>query len=253
MLKKTKAIGTPKKSARTILFVIIALALVAAAGTYELLSASKTVIYVFNDDFKAGNEITQNMLVSTEADTSFVNHFDEVSGGKGYVTSNTIGEVVGSYLAQDVSKGSPLYKSATSKYAGTTAEVKLEDSKVAMTVPVDNISVGGPDARSGSYVNVYAGFSQNNVITEELLLEKIKVLDIVYTQLKNDNTNAPVIEGATLEVKAEDTVRLAKAIQFGTIRLGIVKADTYQSMGTAMTETMQGSGNIQTQPDASVQ
>lgn len=229
-MAKTKNIG--KKSTKFSLILIIVLAIIAMIGSYMVLTASKISVYVWKTDYPAGTLISSSMFDTVEIDKTMYTKLNSRSGN-GYVSTAESDIWHGKYLRDDVRAGEPVYKSNFNTYGSSKAEAGIvgSQSNVAITVPVTNAEAVTPSIKSGTFVNVYAGFVNNTgngtVNEERLILQKLKVVDVIYTQKENSSTGAPVVDGVTLEVNVNDSVLLNYACEYGQIRLGIVDGANY--------------------------
>ena len=52
-------------------------------------------------------------------------------------------------------------------------------------------------------------------------------MDVIYAEKLNEVAGSPTIAGVSLEVTPEQSVELQHAIEFGSVRLGIVKGGYY--------------------------
>ncbi len=214
------------KTSKISFIVIIVLALIAGFLSYSYLSSAKTVIYLFNDDYPAGTTIEPEILVPTQIDTSVV--YEAATRGDAiYITSDTLEQVIGDFLRTDVIAGTPLMSVHSNEVGGSGAEIRLAENMVAVTVSVDNITAGSPFIDVGSLVNVYTNYQVDDEYISELKFQNVRVVDVVYAEKYNESSEAPVIEGVTLEVTPEQSVELQHALEFGTVRLGLVKSGYY--------------------------
>lgn len=213
--------------------ILIVVAAIIGIGIYQYLVTQKTTIYLFKDNYQAGTKITEDILISMQIDSSVVNSVksSKASGGAVYVTANNKKDVIGTKLQRDVFKGTPFMSTLSDKIGGSPAEMRLADGMVGITIGVDNITGGTPLLQPDSRVNIYAGFKiENNVYSEELLLQNVRVISVTYTDLENDKTKTPTISGVTVETTPQNSVKLAYALENGDVRLGIVKVSEYKDI-----------------------
>jgi len=214
------------KTSKLSYIVIIILAIVAGFLSYSYLSSAKTVIYLFNDDYPAGSPILPEMLVPTQIDTSVV-YEAATRGDAVYVTADNVEEVLGDYLRIDVLGGTPLMSVHSDQIGGSGAEIRLDHDKVAVTISADNITSGNPFITVGSTVNIYTSYQVDEDYITDLKYQNIRVLDVLYGEKFNETSGAPIIEGVTLELTPEQSVEVQHAMEFGTVRLGLVKGGYY--------------------------
>jgi|LSQX01.2.fsa_nt_gb Flp pilus assembly protein CpaB len=214
------------KTSKLSFIAVIILAIIAGFASYSYLSSAKTVIYLFADDYSAGTPIEPEMLMPTQIDTSVV--YEAASRGEAlYVTSSNVEEVLGDYLRTDVLAGTPLMSVHSDQIGGSGAEIRLEDDMVAVSMHADNFTVGNPFISVGSTVNVYTSYQIDEESITELKFQNIRVLDVLYAEKMNESSGSPTISGVTLEMTPEQSVELQHAVEFGSVRLALVKGGYY--------------------------
>jgi len=214
------------KTSRLSFIIVIILALVVGFLTYSYLSTAKTVIFLFADDYPAGTPIEPEMLIPVQVDSKVV--YDAAAIGNAvYITADNVEEVLGDYLRVDVLAGMPLMSTYSDQIGGSGAEIRLADDKVAVSIHADNFAAGNPFITPGSTVNVYISYEKEKETVTELKFQNIRVLDVIYAEKMNEVSGSPTIAGVTLEVTPEQSVELQHAIEFGSVRLGIVKGGYY--------------------------
>lgn len=211
------------------LIIIIFLAIAVGFGVYKALDMKKTTVYVFNADYKAGTQITPDMLNEMLLDSSIVEAalINRTSPEDAiYITESNLDQALGNYLKYDVFKGTIFMSNYVDIKGGSAAEINLGANMVGVTVTADNISGVTPEISKDSRVNVYAGFEMDgNIRYTVLLLENIRVIDV---QINTEDNGTPQIVGITLEVNPEQAMKLNFAQMFGTIRFGTVKPGQYE-------------------------
>lgn len=209
-----------------ILVVAVILAIAAAVGTYMYLVPQKTTIYVFNDNYKAGTVITNDILTPTQVDSKVVFAGAIVNTSTQFVTGNNKRELVDSKdnaLRMDVAKGMPLMQSMLSIDGGSYIEMTMDDKKVAVTVPVTSISGVTRDLKEGSRVNIYAsGYSSGGTNGTSLIFANMRVLSV-------DKDNDGDLRSATIEVTTEESLKLVEAATYSNIYFGLVNGSSYQA------------------------
>lgn len=213
------------KSSKLSYIVIILLALVVGVLSYSYLASSKTVIFLFNDDYSAGKAITPEMLTPTQINSSIVN---ETRGGVVYITSENVEQVLGDYLRIDVLSGTPLMSVYSDEVGGSGAEKRIEDDKVAVTISVNNISGGSPYIAIGTKVNIYTSYELEDERITKLELQNIRVVDVLYEDVQEESSGNLEIVGVTLELTPEESMSIQHASAFGEVRLGIIRGSTYE-------------------------
>ena len=139
---------------RKILFIFVAAALVAVmggVGLYQYLLPQKTTIYVFRGAYKAGEVLTEDMLVPLQCDAHIVVAGKGEDTSSRFVTGKDIAAVLntGDSLRMDVSEGMPLTLSLLSVNGGSPVEMHMDPSKIAVSVPVTDVTGVTNDLREG--------------------------------------------------------------------------------------------------------
>lgn len=214
------------KTKKITLIIIIVLAVLVGIGVYSMLNSSKTEIYLFNEDYKAGTLITEDMFIPQLVDESIVEEAIRNRDVTGiiFVTKSNIQEAIGHYLRYDVYKGTPFLSNNVDIMGGSPAEVHLSENMVAVTVPVDNMTGVTHLLGTDSRINIYAGFEDNFEKHTAQILANVRVLDV----LVDYSQDIPTLMGVTVEVTQEEAVKLTHAMMFGSIRLGAVKVGQYE-------------------------
>lgn len=215
------------KSSRLSFVIIIVLALVVGVLSYSYLSSAKTTIYLFNDNYSAGTEVDASLFVASEIDTNLILEA-MARGDASYVTPDNVDEFMGDYLRSDVVAGTPFLTIHSDMQAGPGAEKRLSEGMVAVTVEADNLVGVTPFIIPDTYVNVYANYELEESQVTKLLLQKIRVIDVQYSEVFNESSDSPTISGITLEVEPGDSMLIQHAADFGSIRFGIVNGATYE-------------------------
>lgn len=210
------------KSNKRIIFVLaiaIVLCIVSAAGIYMYLAPQRDTIYVFRGDYTAGTQVTREMLMPVEVDSTITEMGEATDINKRYVTESDYMEVLqnAGTLRYDVTEGTALMKSMLSSYGGSKVELAMKPSAIAITVPSDYLSAVTNELTTGAYVNVYASYDNAQTV---LILQNIRVL----TAPRVDG----IISGVTLEVDHEQSMKLVHAMNYGKIIFGLVNGMGYQ-------------------------
>lgn len=147
---------------------------------------------------KAGTEVTSDMLSAVQCDSKIVTAGKKTDTSSRFVTGANLKAVLnsGDSLRMDVSEGMPLTLSMLSVNGGSTVEMNMDPTKVAVTVPVTNVSGVTNDLKEGSRVNIYAMGVDTPGTT--LLFQNMRVIN---TQKDNGT-----LSSATIEVDVDDFI-----------------------------------------------
>lgn len=209
--------------------IMILLATVIAFFTYSFLNTAKTQTFVFNDGYTIGTKITKDMLVSRETDSETVRQVRNTSVDNAYyITNKDLDTILGKTLRADVLRGMPLMANMTDELGGSPVEKRLDSNAVGVSVAVDSVAASNPFLQYGSRVNVYSTYETDDEIRTEVILQNIKVVDVLYDDIDTERTGAPSVMGVTLEVSIEDSLELINALEIGSVRLGNVALGDYE-------------------------
>lgn len=191
---------------------------------YQYMSPARDTIYVFNDSYSIGEQVTEDMLSPVQVDSTIT-----VAGKKSgietrFVTPAEYAAVLtsGDSLRMDVSEGMPLTTSMLSTTGGSTVEMNMQSDLIAVTVAVDPITGISNDLKEGSRVNVYASIDAET----ELLQQNKRVLEVFYEEGE--------ITGVSIEENASESMELIYAATYGKIYLGLVDGTGYQAVEDGM-------------------
>jgi len=218
------------KTAKITLLIIGVIAIVVAFGMHSFLTAARTTIFLFAGNYPAGTEITQDILIADEIETRIITQQLEMrgEGDPRFITEYNLDRVLGSYLRTDAVIGTLLLSSHASDVTGSPVEIGLTPNNVAIAIPVDNIEITNPSMIKGARVNIYAGFEagDSRVFTVPFA-QYVRVLDVLYAQLLDENIGTPVVSGVVVELAPQQSLELAHYIENGTVRLGVVRPGGY--------------------------
>ena len=210
-----------------ILIAAIAFSLIGGFLLYEWLMPQKTTIYIFNDNYSAGELVTDDILTTMQVDSSIVvggtktdtdNQFVTASNRKEFIDTKT------NSLRIDVTKGMPLTQSMLSVDGGSYIEMNMGDDKVAVTVSASSTQAVTDDLKAGSRVNIYAtGYGESGEESTTLIFENMRVLSVS----KSDGK----LNGITLEVNVDESLKLVNAANTSTLYFGLVNGTGYQATG----------------------
>lgn len=212
-----------------VLFLALIVSIAGAFLLYTYLQPQKTTVYVFNNNYETGTIITANMLTPVQCDSNIL-----VAGAKSdtsnqFVTGRNLESVLntGDTLRMDVSGGMPLTTAMLSVNGGTSIEMSMDPTKIAVAIPVNNATGVSNGLREGSRVNVYS-VTENNA---SLILQNMRVLSI---------KSGDEIQNVTIEVTAQESLRLIYYVANSTIYLGLVDNGGYDYV-----DDMSSYGNAQ--------
>lgn len=207
------------KNKKIVILLIVAL-IVSAVGAFLLygyLKPQKTTVYVFRDNYETGTIVTANMLTAVQCDSNIVVAGAKSNTSNQFVTGYNLQDVLntGDTLRMDVSSGMPLTTSMLSVNGGTSIEMSMDPAKIAVTIPVNNATGVSNGLREGSRVNVYSVTDTNAT----LIMQNMRVLAI---------KSGDEIQNVTIEVSANESLRLIYYIANSTIYLGLVDNGGYE-------------------------
>lgn len=211
------------KTKNKIITTLIAFAVVCSALAgyliYHYMSPQRGTIYMFNNSYSAGTQITSDMLTPLQVDANIIVAGRKDSVSSRFVTPSEYADIVrsGDSLRMDVSEGMPLVTTMLSVSGGSTVEMNMKSDAIAVTIPVDQFTGVTNDLKEGARVNVYA---VSNSVTV-LIQQNKRVLEV----FKNGGS----IIGVSLEEDIQESMELIMAESSGNIYLGLVDATGYQS------------------------
>lgn len=221
------------------IFIILIIAAVLAGGavffTIKLLSPVMDQVYVFKDAYTAGTQIDESMLLAVDCDANILVAQKNSNASEVFVTKSNLKEVLtnGEQLRYDVAQGTPLMKSMLSVAGGSAIEMAMDSTKVAVTIPIDNITGVTSELKEGSRVNIYAtGLSGENETT--LLFQGVKLLAV-------NKGSSGELSGVTLEVTSEESLKLVNATSQASLYLSLINSSGYNALPEDSTYIYQGS------------
>ena len=185
---------------------------------YKYLSPQRNTIFVFNDNYEAGVQITKDMLTPMQIDNNIIMNGVTGHATNSFVTVEQYESVIkeANSLRMDVTSGTPLMWSMLSISSGSTVEMNLKTTAVGVSIGVNNVTGVTDGLTGGSRVNIY--MSVDGYTT--LLLENMRVLDVHHSN--------GTISSVTIECDITESLMLINANTYGTIHLGIVDSSGYQ-------------------------
>lgn len=215
-----------QKNKKIILILILAfiVAVLGGVAIYFYLTPQKTTIYAFKENVSAGTVVTEDMLVPVQADSNIYFGGGKTDASDYYVTGENITEVLksGDSLRSDVVQGMPFTFALLTSGGGSNVEMQMDTSKIAITIPVTNVTGVTNELKVGSRVNVYAtGGDYGEDYITQLLFQNMRVLNVGKDASANLNT-------VTLEVDSDQSMKLVYYSTFDTLYLGLVDGASYQ-------------------------
>ncbi len=216
--------GKTNSKNRFIIIILVAAIFFACAGgaaTYMYLTPQKTTIYVFNDNYDAGTAINDEMLTTMQCDSSVVVAGAQADTSSRFVTGSDIETVLnsGDSLRMDVAEGMPLTLSMLSVNGGSTVEMNMDPSKVAVTVPISSISGVTDDLKEGSRVNIYQ--TGGDSVGTTLIFQNMRVINVGKS---SDGT----LDSATIEVTVDESLKLIYAASSSSLYFALVDSTGYE-------------------------
>lgn len=186
---------------------------------YHYMSPSRGTVYVFNDDYEAGEQISSSMLIPVQVDSSIIVAGKKSDVSTQFVTPNEYAEVVrsGDSLRMDVSEGMPLTNSMLSVSGGSTVEMNMKSDAIAVTISVDQFTGITNDLKAGVRVNVYSNMNSQT----RLIQQNKRVLEVF--------KEGSDIIGVSIEENIYESMELIYAATNGSVYLGLVDATGYQA------------------------
>ena len=207
-----------KKNRIIAIFTVIAVVLTLATCyvIYSYLEPKRQTVYVFNDNYARGTQITDDILTPVKVDSKIMVANSSSNVEDQFVTPAYYAEIrKGQYLRMDVAEGMPLTFAMTSGNDSQVAN-SMQSTAVAITIPVNGITGVTNELTPESLVNVYCAIEDS----VQLILQKMKVLSVFYS----DGS----IYAVSLETTIEESMKLVYAENFGAIYLGLVDGTGYQ-------------------------
>lgn len=210
-------------SKNKIIATLIAVALifsgVAAYLVYHYMSPARSTIFVFNDDYEIGTQVTADMLTPIQVDSTITDNGESASVDTRFVTPYEYSEIAksGDSLRMNVSEGMPLTLAMLSVSGGSTVEMNMKSDAVAITIPVNSYSGVTNDLKEGAKVNIYY---TNGEVTM-LLQQNVRVLET----FREEGS----LSGVAVEEDIEGSMQIVNAMSNGSVYLGLVDATGYQA------------------------
>lgn len=197
----------------------ILLAILVSYLIYSYMSPTRQTVYVFNDSYSAGTQITADMLTPIQVDSTITVSGRKADVSEQFVTSYEYGEIIksGDSLRMDVGEGMPLTISMLSVIGGSSIEMNMKPSSIAVTVGVDSITGISSDLKEGSRVNIYSTTDTG----VSLILQNMRILTV--------NKSDGELSSVTIETDLQQSMQLIYYSVYGKIYLGLVDATGYQA------------------------
>lgn len=212
-----------KKNKKLLIILIVAVIIAASGGAalYFYLVPQKVTMYVFKDNYKAGEVLSEEMLTPIQADSKIVVAGNTADTSSRFVTGDDITAVLqtGDSLRMDVSAGMPLTIALLSVNGGSSVEMNMDPSKVAVSIPISSTTGVTKDLKEGSRVNIYATGMENGGTV--LLFQNMRVLSVA----KDSNGE---LSSTTIEVDINQSLKLIYAANNTSLYLGLVDSAGYE-------------------------
>lgn len=207
-----------------ILILAVVVAVIGGLALYQYLVPQKTTVYVFKENVKAGEVVTSDMLVAIQADAEIYMAGASTDISSRFVTGENISAVLnsGDSLRMDVSAGMPLTLSLLTANGGSTVEMNMNPEKIAITIPITNITGVTNELKAGSRVNIYVtGSTGEETYQTTLLFENMRILAV-------SKDNAGSLYSATIEVSVEESLQLVYYSTSYSLYLGLIDSSGYE-------------------------
>lgn len=204
-----------------VVFFALIFAFVAGFAIYQYCTPLKTTVYVYNNDYEAGQTITSSMFTPIQVDSSIVINGRNASTNEQYITATEITSILnsGDSLLNNVYKGQTFTKSDLSVASGTAIERNMRSDAIAVTIAINNTNGVTSGLREGSRVNVYTSLDGMT----SLFLENMKIIKV--------NKNSGSLSSVTLECTQEEAVKIIYAQEFTSVYFGLVDTVEYVPTG----------------------
>lgn len=189
---------------------------------YKTLSPARDTMFIFNASYPAGQQITADMLNPLQVDSTIIEAGKKESLENRFITPEEYATVIssGDSLRIDVSEGMPLTTSMLSVTGGTSVEMNMTSTAIAVTVPVDSYSGITDELKAGAHVNVYSSIDSK----VQMIQQNKRVLEVY------KDSDSGFINGVSIEETAEESMELIYATTYGQVYLGLVNPTGYQSV-----------------------
>lgn len=220
-----------QKNKKIVLILVLAVlvAVIGGVALYMYLTPKKITIYTFKENLPAGTVITSDMLTPVQADSTIYYGGAKQDISTYYVTGDNINEIIksGDSLRTDVVKGMPFTISLLTTGGGSRVEMQMDPTKIAITVPINNITGVTNELKSGSRVNIYVTGSDyidddsiGSLVTK-LVFQNMRVLNVSYS-------SQGALESATIECTIDQSMELVYYANSYSIYLGLIDGSGYQ-------------------------
>jgi len=203
-----------------ILFVAVFISVLGSVALYMYLAPQKTTVYVFKENYPVGEVLTEDMLIPVRCDSSIVVQGKTEDTSSRFVTGDNIDSVLkmGDSLRVEVTAGMPLTQSILSTMGGTGVEMSMDPTKIAVTVPVTNITGVSSDLKDGSRVNIYVTGEEG---ATTLAFQDMRVLT-------TSQDSSGTIESATVECDHDQAIKLVYASNNSVLYFGLIDNSQYE-------------------------
>lgn len=141
----------------------------AAFLIYHYMAPARSTIYMFNDSYSSGEQVTSDMLTPVQVDSQIV--MAGKTTGRKLRFRNTIRipgyNRSGDSLRMDVTEGMPLTTGMLSVSGGSKVEMSMKSDAIAVTVPVNEYTGITNDLKEGARVNIYANLDSTVALIQQ--------------------------------------------------------------------------------------
>lgn len=209
------------------ILIILIIAILVAGSRWSFVNTSnltpqKTTVYVFNSNYESGTALTEKMLTPIRCDSKIVTAGKTADVKLRFITGSELTEVLnsGDHLRMDVAEGMPLTRSELFVNGGSDIEKNIHAGMIAVTIPLDSVTGAADGIREGSHINIYATGYDDSVGTT-LLFQNMSVIAV-------ERSEKGTLTSATIEVDAEQSLKLINAQNNSTLNLAVVDSTDYQ-------------------------
>ena len=162
------------------------------------------------------------MLTPIRCDSKIVTAGKTADVKSRFITGSELTEVLnsGDHLRMDVAEGMPLTRSELFVNGGSDIEKNIHAGMIAVTIPLDSVTGAADGIREGLHINIYATGYDDSVGTT-LLFQNMSVIAV-------ERSEKGTLTSATIEVDAEQSLKLINAQNNSTLNLAVVDSTDYQ-------------------------
>ena len=191
------------------------------SSVYIYLHPHRTTMWLFNNNYKAGTALTDDMLYPVQVDSKVNVAGAYADTSTQFITGADKTAIInsGDSLRIDVAQGYPLTKGMLSVNGGTATELGMDPTKTCVTIPCNSITGISDNLARGSRINICAT-AMTGQPTTTLIFQSLKVVN---TSIKDGN-----LQSITVEVSVEDSLKLINYQNTSTLQCTLVDQTGYQ-------------------------